>query len=152
DIALLTGVSGTNMIGQSVVFGSNLLDHTETGNGTFYQLTADAVEVTAYITDVDGNEVRTVTGLSGDSTKEIDFEWDGLDDNGQPVDYAEYGIRFEATDADGNSVPVYVYRTAEVEEVLFEGGAIFYAVSGDEILTSDAVLALRPEETTPEAF
>ncbi len=143
SIALLTGVTGTDMIGQTVVFGSNLVDYTEEGDGTFYQLLEDAEEVTAYITDTEGNAVRTITGLSGDSSEEIDLEWDGLDDSGQPVEYGEYGVRIEAENADGESIGAYVYRTAEVEEVLFESGNIFYSVSGDEILTADAVLALR---------
>ena len=142
-VASLEGVAGIDMVGRDIVFGSNLVEHTADGNRTFYQLPTDATEVVAEITDPKGHLVRTLNNLQGDAGKELAIGWDGKDDAGQDVLLGNYYVSIQATDAEGESIPVSIYRTASVDEALFEQGELYYNVSGGEILPSDGVLGVR---------
>lgn len=143
-IASLNAVTGVNMIGREVTFGSNLVElDAEGSNQTFYQLPVEAVEIVAVISDAEGHEFRTLTTLSGDAGREIAFDWDGRDDIGQAVLPGEYTVSFAAKDAAGDAVPVYVFRTAQVTETLLDQGNLYYGVSGGEVLASESVLSIQ---------
>jgi flagellar basal-body rod modification protein FlgD len=144
QIASLNAMTGVNMIGRDVTFGSNLVELDAEGNNqTFYQLPGEAVEIEAVISDAEGHEFRTLSNLSGDAGREIAFDWDGRDNIGQEVLPGEYSVSFTAKDAAGESVPVYVFRTAEVKETLLDQGNLYYGVTGGEVLSSESVLSIQ---------
>ncbi|TNF20208.1 MAG: flagellar basal body rod modification protein [Rhodobacteraceae bacterium] len=71
------------------------------------------------------------------------FEWDGLDDAGEPLPEGQYSFvvdNFTAGESIGLT-PVSTYN--EVNEALIDGGQIYLVLAGGFILTPEAVTGIR---------
>ncbi|MCI5097390.1 MAG: flagellar hook assembly protein FlgD [Rhodobacteraceae bacterium] len=143
QIVGLTAVSGLNMVGRDVTISTNRINQVDGGNESFYRIVGDADEVVAEIRDPLDRLVRTIENMPVEAGKDHAIAWDGRDNDGQPVLDGMYTLTLRATDGDGEAVPAFSYRRGDIQEVLFEGGELYYKISGDEIVASDTVLAVR---------
>ncbi len=141
QLGAILSASGAAMLGRDVTVSSNEI-HLKDGAGTAYYNTPEGTEsVVAEIRDPDGNLVRSIQGLSTDSTELQEVNWDGLNDSGSPVLDGRYTMSLTALDADGAPVTAFTYRKAMVQEVLFTDGQNYFKLEGDETVPAEAVLA-----------
>jgi flagellar basal-body rod modification protein FlgD len=143
QIATLSVISGPNMLGEAVTVPSNAIELSGGTTNTFYELPQGAVTVSAEIRDPYGYLVRTVNGMPVDAGVDIPLGWDGTDDIGQPVLDGNYTVTILAKDAQGEPLPAFTYREAEVQAVTFTDGQVSYLLSGNEIVLAESVIAVR---------
>lgn len=84
-------------------------------------LAADASEVTVSIKDDDGKIVRTIE-MGRREAGDMDFQWDGLGDDGAPLKPGKYSISVKALNEEGERVDSQVTTRRKVTGVSFEGG------------------------------
>lgn len=114
---------------------------------TEIELAADVSEVTISIKDDEGKIVRTVEmGRTEAGTQ--DFEWDGLADDGSPLEPGAYSISVDALNEEGERVDSQVTTRRKVTGVSFEGGLPRLEVDG---LEDAATLGEVQEVTRDEA-
>lgn len=106
-------------------------------------LPADTAEAEVVIRDENGDIVRRID-LGSRDAGEHDITWDGLDDQGAPVDDGAYTFEIVAKDADDNPLQAATYARREVVGVTFENGFPRLTFTGDE----DASLGDVREVTT----
>ena len=63
--------------------------------------------------------------------------WDGRDNDGNIVAEGDYLISIEATDAEGNKLPVDTYVRGQVDSVRFDNGFPELVVNGRRLKMSD---------------
>lgn len=142
-ITALTAVAGTDMVGRSVTVASNVLDLEAGQSNSFYRIPIAAEKVTAKLVDPLGRVVHTMTDLPGKANENIPLNWSGFDQQGQQMLDGVYTLTMSAEDAAGNPLNVFSFRRTTINEVLFSDGKLYYNVSGDEIVASENVLAVR---------
>lgn len=143
QIANLAMAAGPNMLGRSVTVSSNGIEMIGGFSDTFYELPVAANSVSAEIRDPTGFLVRTMSGLSGEAGVDIPLGWDGKDDIGQPVLEGNYTVTIQATDGQGEALPAFTYRGADVQEVTFIDGQVSYLLSGGETVSASSIIAIR---------
>ena len=143
QVSGLINVGGTDLLGRSVSVESSLLELEDGAAQSFYVLDEVASEVSARILDPLGRVVRTIEGLSGESGTDLELNWDGTDDFGNPMLSGRYTVLMTAADAAGEPIAVQNYRSATVEEVRFQEGQLIFDVSGEETVSSIAVRSAR---------
>lgn len=136
QIGGLLNLGGTDLLGKEVAVESDLLVLDNGSAQATYQIEDGAVDVTAQIFDTLGRSVRTLQGLSAQAGVNNPLSWDGNDDAGNAMLSGEYTVQFFATDTSGEDVPVYMMRSATVEQVMFTEGEILFGVTGGEIVSS----------------
>jgi len=95
-------------------------------------LPSTAADVQVTITDANGNTVRTIDAgamPSGDNN----IQWDGTDDNGNPVSAGNYTFSVSATDTSGNSITGTPYVLGTVQGVKYSSSGASLLVDGAEI-------------------
>jgi flagellar basal-body rod modification protein FlgD len=65
------------------------------------------------------------------------YVWDGRDSDGNVVNEGEYLVSIEATDAEGNRLPVDTYVRGQVDSVRFDNGYPELVVGGRRLKMSD---------------
>lgn len=98
---------------------------------TEIELAADASEVTVSIKDADGKIVRTVEMGRSESGPHA-FAWDGLADDGAPLEPGTYTLSVNALNEEGERVNAQVSTRRKVNGVSFEGGLPRLDVDGLE--------------------
>jgi flagellar basal-body rod modification protein FlgD len=139
QIAGLMNLGGTDLLGREVSVSSNVLELENGSINSNYTVGVGAIEVSARITDPLGRIVRTMTGLSPNPGQETPLDWDGTDDQGNPMLDGKYTVEIVALDSSGAQLPFEVSRDAVVEQVLFQEGEILFGLSGGEIVSSVTV-------------
>ncbi len=104
-------------------------------------------EATISIKDEDGKIVRTIE-MGKREAGEMPFEWDGLADDGAPLEPGAYSISIQATDAEGERVDTQITTRRKVTGVSFEGGLPRLDVEG---IDDPATLGEVQEVTRDEA-
>lgn len=115
--------------GDSISFGQ------EGAEPVKYGMPHDAESATLSIYDKRGNLVRQeeVDAAPGASQ----YVWDGRNNDGNVVAEGDYLISIEATDADGNKLPVDTFVRGHVESVRFDNGFPELIVNGRRLKMSD---------------
>lgn len=139
QVAALLNVGGTDLLGRDVQINSNKLLLDGGTNTTVYEVEPGADKVTARILDASGTLVRDLDDLSAQSGDEIPLDWDGLDNDGNPVADGVYTIAVSAFDKDGGAISTTTSRQAQVEDVRFSEGELLFGVSGNEVVSSIVV-------------
>lgn len=139
----------TGLVGKDVVYTTDTIKLGPDG-ATPLRLTPDtnASDVVVTIKDAEGNVVRTVH-LGATEASGADFQWDGLDDQGQPLPEGEYSVSATASSASGDAVDVTVGASGHIDAVSFEDGVPMLVIGGLKIAVSDVVQIQEPT-ATPE--
>jgi flagellar basal-body rod modification protein FlgD len=98
----------------------------------------DEAEVTIYIYDAEGVEVRRIYA-GWNEAGEHDLSWDGRDNNGDLVGDGVYFFEVEAVDEDGFTVPYSAYLTGEVTGVTYQN-SIPYLMIGNNLVAPESVI------------
>jgi flagellar basal-body rod modification protein FlgD len=102
-----------------------------------YDLGANAAEANILIIDEEGNTVRTIEADTEVGHHEV--VWDGLDDDGEPLDDGLYGFLVTAIDADKKPVPLVQGTIGKVTGVKLVDGAVTLEVGELEIALTDVL-------------
>lgn len=141
QMASLLSVSGASILGRDITYASSEFTLEDGVSDAYYGVADGTASVTANIIDPDGNVIRTMEGLSTDSSQVQALDWDGLDDSGNAVLDGTYTLSLTAYDADGETLTSETYRQSTVTEVLFSEGQNYYRTDGDETIPAEDVLA-----------
>lgn len=141
QVSALMNMGGTDLLGREVSITSNVMDLENGSVDSTYVVGAGAVDVSARITDPLGRVVRTLEGLSTTAGQQIPLDWDGTDDDGNPMLEGAYTVEIVALDTAGAKVANVVSRSATVEDVRFNAGEIFFGLSGGEVVSSITIQA-----------
>lgn len=123
-LSLQSATSSVAYIGKTVMAQGHTLD-VEDGKASSatYTLDSDVESLKAYIYDEDGAVVRTVD-IGAKDAGEYDFQWDGLDDDGNTVDDGIYTLAIAGSDASGNDVVASTTISGVVSGVSVESGSV----------------------------
>lgn len=138
----LMAIAGVDMLDRQVTIATDRIDMIDGETRGFYRLMAEAENVEIEIRDPLGLVVRTLSDQPGTANQDIPIAWDGLDDNGQTMLNGEYTISITATDSSGNPVTAFGYNQADVSQVLFDQGQVYYELSNGQVITAAAALAI----------
>lgn len=112
-----------------------------------YALNSQATENKVYIKNAEtGDIVRTLDGELASGTHKI--EWDGTDDNGDPVEPGNYRVSVEALDENNEGIETSTVISGRVTGIESVNGVIQLLLEGDGIVPVSSVLnAKQPSET-----
>ena len=137
--ASATQTSMSNFVGKDVVFKSDTIQLIGGEKaGGIASLKGDATNVTAVVTDKDGQTVRTLH-LGAHASGAVEFEWDGRDDNGRVMEPGEYGLRVTAEDVQGKSVAVEQRGAGHVDGLAYVDGVATLKLGDVKVKVSDIV-------------
>lgn len=105
-----------------------------------YDLGGNAAQANILVIDEQGNTVRTISGDTGVGHHEV--TWDGLDDDGDPLEDGLYGFLVTAIDGDNQPVPLVQGTSGRVTGVKLVDGAVTLEIGELEIALND-VLAIK---------
>lgn len=104
-----------------------------------YALESDAAEVKVFIKDAEtGDVIREMTGELAAGNHKI--EWDGLDDDGNPVEAKNYRVSIDALDKDGEAIQSSTAVTGRVTGIESVNGVIQLLLEGDAIVPVGSVI------------
>lgn len=108
------------LIGRQVLVDSNTAALADTGsiNGATI-LPASTTNMNVYVYDSTGQLVRTIN-MGQQSSGEVEFSWDGMDDSGNRLPAGQYDFKVEAM-ADGENYELATAIYASVESVVLGG-------------------------------
>lgn len=138
-LGISSALNQTAMIGREVTALSETFVLGAVGGKFSYEFSQSPTAVSAVITDMGGNVVRQIDGLSTESGKVIDVMWDGTDSAGNFAPQGEYRVTLATPDGAGG---YNTYSTSTVESIEFAGGqAIMRLADGRTTLSTDIVRA-----------
>ncbi|MBK9518756.1 MAG: flagellar hook assembly protein FlgD [Anaeromyxobacter sp.] len=126
------------MIGKEILFNADHLALTKGAAATKFSVLLGAASdnTVAMITDAAGKVVRTLDlGARGAGT--FATEWDGRDDQGQPLDSGTYQLIVAASKRDGTEVGSATFVRGVVSGVSFEGSVPQLLVNGNVVQLGD---------------
>lgn len=132
-------IQAASLVGKEVLYKSDKI-HLDGVSGTSIrgELKGDANSITAVIKDSSGKVVRTLT--SGAQSKgATSLEWDGLDDQGNPLPAGDYTVGLSAATKTGDSVAIDPRGNALVTGISFENGFPELLLGSLRIQMSDVV-------------
>ena len=113
--------STISAIGKTADLGSDAISLDEGGTSTFeVYFPSDIQDGTVTITDLDGNGVATID-VGTNPSGVYQFDWDGLDSNGNPAESGIYRVSADYSDPDGNTLQTRL-GAYPIESVRFENG------------------------------
>jgi len=117
-----TSAQLVSFIGQSIRVTGDEVAVAAGSSGPFgFELEDDATSVEVLIRDDSGDVVRTLN-LGGQDGGSHDIDWDGLDDDGNPVGDGDYTFEVHATNAEEEKVASTTWSRRMVEGVSFKDG------------------------------
>lgn len=131
-------------IGKTVSADSIILMLQDGSSTINYELGAKASEVNILIIDELGETVRTLEGGTDFGPHEIN--WDGLDDDGKPLEDGLYGFLVTAVDADDNPVPLIQGTAGQVTGVKSVNGEVIVEI-GELELELRKILSIKETDT-----
>lgn len=142
-IMSMNNASMASLVGTDVVASGDQV-RIEDGGGAdlHFDSATDLEGGTVTIQDEDGVVVRTIE-LEAQESGEFSIAWDGLDDDGQPVDDGLYTFSIEATDSDGEA-EVETRVVGTVTEMDYSTGTPQPSVEG-VVVGIDAILKLTSD-------
>ncbi|GAB4374249.1 MAG: flagellar hook assembly protein FlgD [Kiloniellaceae bacterium] len=139
-IALQNGMQLNDAVGYigKTVGADGIILMLQGGESTVtYDLGANAADVNILIIDELGNTVRTIEGQTGIGHHEI--TWDGLDDDGDPLEDGLYGFLVTAIDADDKPVPLVQGTQGQVTGIKLVDGEVVLEIGELEVALSDVL-------------
>lgn len=132
----LSNVMTASLVGKSVTAVGDQL-HLEAGGtaGVNYRLNGSAETVEITIKDMSGNVIRT-ENLSGLSSGDNTWEWDGKDSSGQTAAEGTYQVEIEALNGD-SEVKALALVEGEVDSVKYGSEFIELIVDGVSVNLGD---------------
>ncbi|WP_264211903.1 flagellar hook capping FlgD N-terminal domain-containing protein [Leisingera thetidis] len=104
---------------------------------------AAADSVTLVVQDENGTEVQRVTlPVSAEP-----YRWNGLDDDGNPLETGEYAFVIESRKGDDLLLQEYAEIYFKVNETRMQGGEVGLITEGGSVVLASSVSALREPET-----
>lgn len=104
---------------------------------------AAADSVTLVVQDSNGNEVQRVSlPVSAEP-----YQWNGLDDEGQPFEAGEYAFVVESRKEDELILQEYAEIYFKVNETRMQGGDVGLITEGGSVVLASAVSALREPQS-----
>lgn len=116
-----------------------------------YDLKGEAEKVVAFITNAQGENVRSMDlGSKGKGSYSIN--WDGKDDDGDQLPSGTYKYDVMAKTKDGERIPVDMFKRGRVSGIRFENGKPLVEVN-NELLPLDQIkgISMRSEKTFDHA-
>lgn len=126
-------------IGKTVASDSIILMLQEGQSTITYDLAGNAAKTNIMIIDELGNTVRTLSGETGVGHHEI--AWDGLDDDGDPLEDGLYGFLVTAVDSKQKPVSLVQGTAGEVTGVKLVDDEVILEIGELEVALSD-ILAI----------
>lgn len=139
-IALQNGMQlndAVGYIGKSVGADSIILMLQGGESTVTYDLGGNAAEANVLVIDEEGNTVRTIEADTEVGHHEV--VWDGLDDDGDPLEDGLYGFLVTAIDSNGDPVPLVQGTKGEVTGVKLVDGEVVLEIGELEIAMSDVL-------------
>ncbi|MGY3439964.1 flagellar hook assembly protein FlgD [Marinovum sp. KMM 9879] len=135
QISSLSAMSGLGLIGRGVVVPSSEASLAGGESMLGYRLNNEAQLVTMDITDGSGTILRSLYGLPGSTGALHEVQWDGLDEQGQPLPDGTYGVQLTALDLDGNTVISQTYALSQVTGLTYDQGlAVLQLDTGESVM------------------
>ncbi len=130
------------LIGRQVNVAGSLIE-LGTGPTTFsYSLSANASSVSVTIMNASNQAVRALNlGAQNAGTQQV--QWDGLDQNGIPVQPGTYKYTVTAVDKGGNPVSSTTTSLVTVSGIQPNAGQPASLLAGDQIVDPSTILAIR---------
>jgi flagellar basal-body rod modification protein FlgD len=139
-LALQSGMQlndAVNYIGKTVGADGIIL-MLQGGEATItYDLGANAADANILVIDEQGNTVRTLEGDTSVGHHEV--VWDGLDDDGEPLEDGLYGFLVTAIDSDDEPVPLVQGTEGQVTGVKLVDGEVILEIDELEVALSDVL-------------
>ena len=140
---LFTNTMAATFIGKDVKAAWNRVHLSEGSVELEFELSDNAADVVVEIFDADKNLVRSLHRSSVPS-EENRVEWDGKDQQGNPVASGEYTFSVSATDVRGETVDSREIIQGKVTGVSYSEGNAFLMVGNNTIPLSE-VMQVRDE-------
>ncbi len=126
-----------NYIGKTIGADGIILMLQDGQSTITYDLGANAAEANILLIDEQGNTVRTIDAATGVGHHEV--VWDGLDDDGEPLEDGLYGFLVTAIDSEDNPVPLVQGTAGQVTGVKLVDGEVVLEIDELEIALSDVL-------------
>ena len=121
-----------SLIGKKVDVPGNAFQLNQGGTVNLsYSLDAEAASTQIEIYNGTGALVKTLNGPGAEGGNLA--VWNGLDNQGNPLESGLYTFKVRATGAEGNLVNAQPFTTGLVTDVLFEDNVAFAVVNGEKI-------------------
>jgi len=130
---------GAQLVGHEVLVPSAKMALESTGSVSGVVAAPSAGTVNFDITDANGQKVKTLS-VKADAAGEVNFEWDGTDDNGNRLAAGSYGITATHTDSSGTDSTISTYIQAPVESVTIGSDGLYLNLKGLGTAPIDYVL------------
>lgn len=140
-IGSLVSVSGADMIGRDVTIPSTQFGLENGVTDATYRVPELTSSLSAQILDENGNVIRSLSDLPVDPNQVHALPWDGLDESGGALLDGEYFLSLTALDAAGTQLQTSSFRTARVQEVLFNEGVNYFNLDSGQQVESSSVLS-----------
>ncbi len=133
--------SAVSFIDKSIQYEGSRFSYDGEGELDFgYYLLETANSTQISILDEDGN---TVFSTDGEITEgEHSFTWDGLDNDGNPIEAGTYDFLVGAENSEGRSIPTSALVPGRVDGVEILNGTVFLNIN-DLLVGIDSVLSIH---------
>ena len=135
-----------NMIGKEVKSYGNMVTLGDNGASVDFQLFADATDVKVKIFDDTGKEIAEINASSmkaGDRK----VAWDGMTKDGIKALDGTYTFSVEATNRNGDKIPVDTMNNGVVTGITYEGGMPYLIVNGSYVNLGDIISVNQSQNT-----
>ncbi|WP_193371036.1 flagellar hook assembly protein FlgD [Pelagibius marinus] len=126
-----------NYIGKTVGADGIILMLQDGQSTITYDLGANAAQANILVIDEQGNTVRTIDADTDVGHHEV--VWDGLDDDGEPLEDGLYGFLVTAIDSEDNPVPLVQGTAGQVTGVKLVNGEVVLEIDDLEVALSDVL-------------
>ncbi len=128
------------LIGHQVLATGNTIELDSGGVGNLvYQLAGEISSGSITITDSTGKVVRSIT-LDTQSPGQQTIEWDGLDNEGEPVSPGVYQFAVNPLNAEGANVSVTTFLRESIKSAVFSNGQTkLILASGKNLFMNDVL-------------
>ena len=141
-------VTTAQLVGKDVSYRSESFSYLEGENHEFSVDIAQPIdEITVTIEDTDGNIVRTMH-LGSQGSGSLDVNWDGLDDEGNPVEGGDYQIVATGHTNDGEALEFTVQHHGHIDGISFSNGYPELLVGDETVGLPDVVEITDVENST----
>lgn len=129
-------IQAVSFIGKSVNAQGNVLNYTGGNANINFTLDAKAADVRVKIYTEDGSLVRTID-VQGVPKGDMQYVWNGQNDDGQAVNGGRYRYTVQALDYEGKQVGTTSYVMGEVTGVRYDKGTTYLIIGDKEVTISD---------------
>ncbi|HPQ69729.1 MAG TPA: FlgD immunoglobulin-like domain containing protein [bacterium] len=142
--ASINNAQSVSLIGKEIRAAGdtiNLTDDEDDAEFSF-DLQGDAQVVTITIYDANDKAVRSITKNNLEEGLQV-LSWDGLNNDGSPMDAGEYTFTVTAEDADGNSVTATTLISGIVTGVSFDSGTPVLHIGSQQVTMGDIMEVMQ---------